>query len=215
MKLWSIKELFCGVAFFSVRLELLQSTKRKFTLRTRKCVVAVAFEVNLQVVNSCKCLMAHRTREMVFHRQVNRTVALQVVFPFESFSTATLKHLDTQMDVLVALQGCRVVENVSTFVTNIIFFSTVNISLVHSQISRPCKFASTSIARKCIAVIVKFHVPSQLDVGPQFLSTYCTFVSDAWTVFLVVLCHCLKLEILSTTLTLERLLTVSPVLVDF
>ena len=93
------------MAFVNVRPELLQGTERKFTLRTRKCIAAVAFAVDLQVVNSCKCLKADRAREMVFHRQVNCTVTLQEVFPLESLSTSALKDLDTQMDVFVALQG--------------------------------------------------------------------------------------------------------------
>ena len=68
MQLCSTLELFCGVAFVNVRPELLQGAERKFTLRTRECVVAVAFAVDLQVVNSCKCLVADRAREMGFHR---------------------------------------------------------------------------------------------------------------------------------------------------
>ena len=67
MQLCSILELFCGVCFVNVRPELVQGTEREFTLRTRQCIIAVAFAVDLQVVNSCKGLMAHRAREMVFH----------------------------------------------------------------------------------------------------------------------------------------------------
>ena len=91
----------------------------------------------------------------------------------------------------------------------------MNVFLVHSQISWPCKFVSTNITRECIAVSMQFHVPPHLCLGSQFLSTYCAFVSDICTVFHVVLRRCLRLETLTAALAMERLVTVIPILVPF
>ena len=174
----------------------------------------VALAVALQAINPCKGLMAFGAREMVVHRQVNYTVALKTVFPLEGFATFTHKDLNTQMDVFVAPQGCRIVEDDATSSTNIVNCS-MEASLVHSQIGWPAKFSSTNITSKGIAVCVDFHVPPQLGGRSQFLSTKGTFVSDDRTVFHVVLHHKFRLEVLTAALALERQLTVFPLLVSF
>ena len=58
-------------------------------------------------------------------------------------------------------------------------------------------------------------MPPHLCASPQFLSTYCAFVSDARTVFHVVPRQCLRLEIFAAALAMEALATVFPILVPF
>ena len=197
-----------------MRLEAGQVAEREFTLRTRESIVAVALAVDLQVVNPCKGLVAFRAREVFVNRQMNCTVALKTVFPLKSFSTSTREGLDTQVDVFVALQRCRVVENQATRSTKVVQCSMIA-SHVHFQIGRPGKLPFTDITRKSIAVCVDFQVPLQLDVGPKSLSTYRTFVSDVMTLSHVAVHDCFRLKILCAALALERELTIFPVLVPF
>ena len=50
--------------------QLLQVGERKFALGTRNGVLAMAFDVHLQVVNPGKSLLAHWAGEMVLFGQV-------------------------------------------------------------------------------------------------------------------------------------------------
>ena len=99
---------------------------------------------------------------MAFFRQVGCLVTFKIILPLEGFATATLEDLGAKMDVVVAPQGGRIVEDVSTSFASIIFNLTVHVLFVHSQISRPCSFVVTKIATKSICVGMELHVPFQL-----------------------------------------------------
>ena len=174
----------------------------------------MALAVASQVVNPRKGLLAFRTREMVFHRQMNHTVALKTVFPLESFATTARKDLNAQVDVFVTPQGSRVIEDNSTSSASVVNCS-MEASLVHSQISRSAKLSCANITGKGIAVCVDFHVPPQLDCIPKLFATERTFVSDGSTVFHVFLQLCFRLKVLTAGLTLEMQLTIFPLLMRF
>ena len=173
----------------------------------------MAFDVHLQVVDPGKSLLAHWAREMVLFGQVRCLVAFKSVFSLEDFATVTLEDLGAKVDVVVALQGRRVVEDISAGLTNIIFYLTVHVLLVLSQISRPRCLVVTKVATKCICVSVELQVPFQLLVGFQYFSTFFTFVSRACAILLVVLQHCFQFKTLAAAFALERLFAVLPRLV--
>ena len=158
--------------------QLVQVGERKFALGTRNGVLAMAFDVHLQVVNPGKSLLAHWAGGMVLFGQVRCLVAFKSVFSLEDFATATLEDLGAKM-VVVAPQGGRIVENVSTGVTSIIFYLAVHVLHVHSQISRPCSIVVAKIATKSICVGVELQVPFQLGESLQNFSTFFTLVSSA------------------------------------
>ena len=142
--------------------ELVQIGERELAFRARDGVVAVALKVVLQVVNPGKSLLANWAGEMAFFRQVGCLVTFKIILPLEGFATATLEDLGAKMDVVVAPQGGRIVEDVSTDVASIIFYLTVHVLLVHSQISRPCSLVVAKIATKSICVGMELQVPFQL-----------------------------------------------------
>ena len=150
---------------------------------------------------------------MAFFRQVGCLVTFKITLPLEGFATATLEDLGAKMDVVVAPQGGRIVEDVSTDVASIIFYLTVHVLLVHSQISRPRCLVVAKVATKCICVSVELQVPSQLGVSLQYFPTIFTFVSRACAILLVVLQHRLQFKTLAAALALERLFAVLPRLV--
>ena len=140
-------------------------------------------------------------------------MAFKSVFSLEDFATVTLEDLGAKVDVVMAFQRRRVVEDISAGLTNIIFHLAVHVLLVLSQISRPRCLVVTKVATKCICVSVENHVPFQLLVGFQYFSTFFTFVSRACAILLVVLQHCLQFKTLAAALALERLFAVLPRLV--
>ena len=97
-------DFFLDMCTVNVGPQLVKVSKRKFALGTRYGVLAVAFNVLLQVVNPGKSLLAHWTREMVLFGQVRCLVAFKSVFSLEDFATVTLEDLDAKVDVVVALQ---------------------------------------------------------------------------------------------------------------
>ena len=99
---------------------------------------------------------------MAFFRQVGCLVTFKIILPLEGFATATLEDLGAKVDVVVALQRRRVVEDISAGLTNIIFHLAVHFLLVHSQISRPCSLVVAKIATKSICVGMELQVPFQL-----------------------------------------------------
>ena len=106
-------------------------------------------------------------------------MTFKIILPLEGFATATLEHLGTKMDVVVAPQGGQIVEDVSTGVANIFFYFAVHVLLVHSQISRPCSIVVAKIATKSICIGVELQVPFQLGESLQNFSTFFTLVSSA------------------------------------
>ena len=84
--------------------QLVQVGERKFALGTRNGVLAMAFDVHLQVVNPGKSLLAHWARGMVLLGQVRCLVPFKSVFSLEDFATATLEDLGAKVDVVMALQ---------------------------------------------------------------------------------------------------------------
>lgn len=155
-------DLLLDMLLVNVSPELVQIGERELAFRARDGVVAVALKVVLQVVNPGKSLLANWAGEMAFFRQVGCLVTFKIILPLEGFATATLEDLGAKMDVVVAPQGGRIVEDVSTDVASIIFYLTVHVLLVHSQISRPCSLVVAKIATKSICVGMELQVPFQL-----------------------------------------------------
>ena len=155
-------DLLLDMLLVNVGPELVQIGERELAFRARDGVVAVALKVVLQVVNPGKSLLANWAWEMAFFRQVGCLVTFKIILPLEGFATATLEDLGAKMDVVVAPQGGRIVEDVSTDVASIIFYLTVHVLLVHSQISRPCSLVVAKIATKSICVGMELQVPFQL-----------------------------------------------------
>ena len=155
-------DLLLDMLLVNVGPELVQIGERELAFRARDGVVAVALKVVLQVVNPGKSVLANWAGEMAFFRQVGCLVTFKIILPLEGFATATLEDLGAKMDVVVAPQGGRIVEDVSTDVASIIFYLTVHVLLVHSQISRPCSLVVAKIATKSICVGMELQVPFQL-----------------------------------------------------
>ena len=155
-------DLLLDMLLVNVGPELVQIGERELAFRARDGVVAVALKVVLQVVNPGKSVLANWAGEMAFFRQVGCLVTFKIILPLEGFATATLEDLGAKMDVVVAPQGGRIVEDVSTSFASIIFYLTVHVLFVHSQISRPCSFVVTKIATKSICVGMELQVPFQL-----------------------------------------------------
>ena len=155
-------DLLLDMLLVNVGPELVQIGERELAFRARDGVVAVALKVVLQVVNPGKSVLANWAGEMAFFRQVGCLVTFKIILPLEGFATATLEDLGAKMDVVVAPQGGRIVEDVSTSFASIIFYLTVHVLLEHSQISRPCSFVVTKIATKSICVGMELQVPFQL-----------------------------------------------------
>ena len=155
-------DLLLDMLLVNVGPELVQIGERELAFRARDGVVAVALKVVLHVVNPGKSLLANWAGEMAFFRQVGCLVTFKIILPLEGFATATLEDLGAKMDVVVAPQGGRIVEDVSTDVASIIFYLTVHVLLVHSQISRPCSLVVAKIATKSICVGMELQVPFQL-----------------------------------------------------